>query len=422
MDRGKAVLTRRRLIASSAASVLAPNVITRSARAEAWPNRSVRMIVPLAAGGPTDSVARVLSEQLSKRWGQQVVIENKSGGGTNIGNAYVAHADPDGYTVLYGTSSLAVNATLYHALDYDPVADLAPVSLVAKFPFFMFVPNSLPATTVAEFVAYVKSRPGKLVMGSPGTGSAPHLAEEFFLQKAGIQMTHAPYRGAAPAFIDLIPGRIDCYFGSGELLTYSRSGQVRALGTTGSKRAPAEPDLPTIAEAGVAGYVVELVAGRVCAEKDTAGHRQENERRYRRRSGRAGDCRAARAFRLCGARLFARGAAGFSQNRCRKVERRHQDGGIEDRLTLHRLAAYLADHLHPLLNLIEGAFIFGAIARWLQLGLDIGGVGHDQSYSDYSLVEHDLFGKPVSILGSSPRTGFFRIMLWRSDRARRCRR
>ena len=147
----------------------------------------------------------------------------------------VAHADPDGYTVLYGTSSLAVNATLYHALDYDPVADLAPVSLVAKFPFFMFVPNSSPAKTVMEFVAYVKSRPGKLIMGSPGTGSAPHLAEEFFLQMAGIQMTHAPYRGAAPAFIDLIPGRIDCYFGSGELLTYSRSGQVRALGTTGSK-------------------------------------------------------------------------------------------------------------------------------------------------------------------------------------------
>src|ERR1700684_826678 len=150
-------------MAFSTAAVLAPHVI-RSAQADAWPNRAVRMIVPLAAGGPTDSVARVLSEQLSKRWGQQVIIENKSGGGSNIGNAYVAHADPDGYTVLYGTSSLAVNATLYHALDYDPLTDLAPVSLVAKFPFFMFVPNSTPATTVAEFVAYVKSRPGKRVM------------------------------------------------------------------------------------------------------------------------------------------------------------------------------------------------------------------------------------------------------------------
>ena len=221
----------------------------------------MHLIVPLAAGGPTDSVARVLAEQLSKRWGQQVVIENKAGGGTNIGNAYVAHADPDGYTVLYGTSSLAVNASLYHSLDYDPIADLAPVSLVAKFPFFMFVPNSSPAKTVTEFIAYAKSRPGKLVMGSPGTGSAPHLSAELFLQMAGLQMTHAPYRGAAPAFIDLIPGRIDCYFGSGELLTYSRSGQVRCLATTGSTRSPAAPDVPTIAEAGVAGYVVDSWQG-----------------------------------------------------------------------------------------------------------------------------------------------------------------
>jgi tripartite-type tricarboxylate transporter receptor subunit TctC len=255
-----AVLTRRRLVALSTASLLAPNVM-RAARADTWPNRAVRFIVPLAAGGPTDSVARVLAEQLSKRWGQQAVIENKSGGGTNIGNAYAAHAEPDGYTVLYGTSSLAVNATLYHSLDYDPVADLAPVSLVAKFPFFMFVPNSSPAKTIAEFVAYVKSRPGKLVMASPGTGSAPHLAEELFLQKTGLQMTHAPYRGAAPAFIDLIPGRVDCYFGSGELLSYSRSGQVRCLGTTGSTRSPAEPDVPTIAEAGVTGYVVDSWQG-----------------------------------------------------------------------------------------------------------------------------------------------------------------
>src|SRR6202034_3391320 len=188
-------------------------------------------------------------------------IENKSGGGTNIGNAYVAHADPDGYTVLYGTSSVAVNATLYHALDYDPLTDLAPVSLVAKFPFFMFVPNSIPATTVAEFVAYAKSRPGKLVMASPGTGSAPHLSELLFMQKAGLQMTHVPYRGAAPAFIDLIPGRIDCYFGSGELLTYSRSGQARCLATTGKQRSPAAPDIPTVAESGLPSYFVDSWQG-----------------------------------------------------------------------------------------------------------------------------------------------------------------
>ena len=219
------------------------------------------MIVPLAAGGPTDTVARVVAEQLSKVWGQQCVIENKAGGGTNLANAYVAHADPDGYTTLYGTSSLAVNGSLYRTLDYDPMTDLAPISMVAKFPFFMFVPNSSPAKTVADFIAYVKERPGKLIMASPGTGSAPHLTAELFLQMAGLKMTHAPYRGAAPAFIDLIPGRVDCYFGSGELLTYSRSGQVRCLATTGAKRAAAAPDIPTVMESGLPHYEVDSWQG-----------------------------------------------------------------------------------------------------------------------------------------------------------------
>jgi len=227
----------------------------------AWPNRSIRLIVPLAAGGPTDTVARVLAAPLSKRLGQDVVIENKPGAGTNIGNEFVAHSEPDGSTALYATSSLSANAALYRALSYDPVTDLAPVSLVAKFPFFMMVPNSLPAKTVMEFVALAKAQPGKMIMGSPGTGSGPQLAEALFLQMAGIKMTHAPYRGAAPAFIDLIPGRIDCYFGSGELLTYSRSGQVRVLATTGATRSSAAPEVPTIAEAGVPGYAVDSWQG-----------------------------------------------------------------------------------------------------------------------------------------------------------------
>jgi tripartite-type tricarboxylate transporter receptor subunit TctC len=250
------VLTRRRLIALSAASVFAPSLISRMARADNWPERAIHLIVPLAAGGPTDTNARLVADALSKILGQQVVIDNKPGAGTNIGNEFAAHSAPDGYTLLYGTSSLSANAALYRALDYNPMTDFAPISLVAKFPFFMFVPDSSPNKTVAEFIADAKAHPGKLVMGSPGTGSGPHLTEEYFLQMAKIQMTHAPYRGAAPAFIDLIPGRIDCYFGSGELLTYSRSGQVRVLGSTGAKRSPAAPDVPTIAEA-VPGYVVE---------------------------------------------------------------------------------------------------------------------------------------------------------------------
>src|ERR1700757_5019193 len=248
--------TRRYLIASVAASAVAPGLIGTS-QANPWPDRPVHMIVPLVAGGPTDVNARIVAEQLAKIWNQQVVIDNKGGAGTNIGNAFVAHADSDGYTLLFGTSSLASNGALYRSLDYNPLTDLKPVSLVARFPFFMFVPNSSPAKTVPEFIDYVKAQPGKLIIASPGTGGTPHLAELLFLQMAGIQMTHAPYRGAAPAFIDLIPGRVHCYFGSGELLTYSRSGQVRVLASTGAKRSPATPDVPTVAESGVPGYIAD---------------------------------------------------------------------------------------------------------------------------------------------------------------------
>jgi tripartite-type tricarboxylate transporter receptor subunit TctC len=252
--------TRRYLIAFGAASAFASSLV-RAATENAWPDRPVHMVVPLAAGGPTDTNARIVAEQLSKIWVQQVVIDNKGGAGTNIGNAFVAHSDADGYTLLYGTSSLASNGALYRSVDYSPITGLTPISLVAKFPFFMFVPNSSPAKTVEEFIDYVKAQPGKLIIASPGTGSGPHLAEVLFLQMAGIQMTHAPYRGAAPAFTDLIPGRVHCYFGSGELLTYSRSGQVRVLASTGAKRSPAAPDVPTIAESGVPGYNVDSWQG-----------------------------------------------------------------------------------------------------------------------------------------------------------------
>jgi tripartite-type tricarboxylate transporter receptor subunit TctC len=256
--------TRRNLIALAAASPFVPVFVTwlvGAARATAWPDRPVHMVVPLAAGGPTDTNARIVADRLSKIWGQQVVIDNRGGAGTNIGNAFVAHSDPDGYTLLFGTSSLASNGALYRSLDYSPMLDLAPVSMVAKFPFFMFVPNSFPAKTIKEFIDLVKHQPGKFIMASPGTGSGPHLAELLFLQMAGLQMTHAPYRGAAPAFTDLIPGRVHCYFGSGELLTYSRSGQVRVLASTGAERSQAAPDVPTIAESGVPGYVVDSWQG-----------------------------------------------------------------------------------------------------------------------------------------------------------------
>jgi len=254
------MLTRRHLIALSATQACTLNLFVREANAQTsksdYPNRPVRFIVPVAAGGPTDLVARMLAEKLSKMWDQQVFIENKGGAGTNIGNEYAARADPDGYTALFATSSLAVNTSLYRSLSYDPIADFAPVSLVTQLAYFVFVPNSSPAKTMKEFIAHAKANPGKLTMASPGTGSAPFLAEMVFLQMANIQMTHVPYRGASPAFADLIPGRVDCYFGSGALLSYARSGQVRVLATTGAKRDAAAPDVPTVAQAGVPGYDV----------------------------------------------------------------------------------------------------------------------------------------------------------------------
>ena len=254
------MLTRRHLIALSAAQAFAPNSFIREGRAQTpkagFPNKPVRLIVPVAAGGPTDIVARMLGEKLSRIWGQEVFIENKGGAGTNIGNEYAARSEPDGYTVLFATASLAVNTSLYRSLSYDPIADFAPVSLVTQLAYFVFVPNSLPARSIKELIDYAKAHPGKLTIASPGTGSAPFLAEMLFLQMADIRMTHIPYRGASPAFTDLIPGRVDCYFGSGTLLSYARSGQVRVLATSGAKRDAAAPDVPAIAEAAVPDYDV----------------------------------------------------------------------------------------------------------------------------------------------------------------------
>ena len=194
------MLSRRYLIALSAAAALKPSVL-REARAGAWPDRAVHLVVPIAAGGPTDTNARLVAEQLSKIWGQQVVIDNKSGAGTNIGNAFVAHSDPDGYTLLYGTSSMSANGALYRALDYNPEADFAPISLVAKFPFFMFVPNSSPAKTVKDFIDDAKAHPGRLIGAGPLHGVNDSLRS---LKARGPHV--AP--SASPAWTDLaVPAR-----------------------------------------------------------------------------------------------------------------------------------------------------------------------------------------------------------------------
>jgi tripartite-type tricarboxylate transporter receptor subunit TctC len=166
------------------------------------------------------------------------LIENRPGGGTNIANEAVLHSEPDGHTVLMGGQSQATTRALYRSLGYDPVGDFAPVAFICSYSFFMFVPNSLPVKSVSEFIAYAKANAGKLIMASPGTGSSPHLCAELFKHMAGIEMVHAPYRGAGPAMNDLIPGRVHLLFSGGATLDNARSGQVQVFGYTGAPDGP----------------------------------------------------------------------------------------------------------------------------------------------------------------------------------------
>jgi tripartite-type tricarboxylate transporter receptor subunit TctC len=251
------MLSRRRLIELSAAAALAPAVISRAAFAQVWPNRFVRLIAPFPAGGGTDAVARIIAGRLSETWGQQVVIENRAGAGSNIGIEAAARSDPDGYTMLIASLPLAVNRYLYSSLGYDPVADFAPVTLICTYPNVMAVPNSSPAKSVREFIAHANANRGRITFASSGIGTSTHLSGELFKRMAGIEMTHVPYRGVAPAMNDLIPGRVDVMFNTtGGLLPQVRAGQVRGLAVTTAERFPTAPDLPTVAESGVPGFDV----------------------------------------------------------------------------------------------------------------------------------------------------------------------
>jgi tripartite-type tricarboxylate transporter receptor subunit TctC len=223
----------------------------------AWPQRVVRIIVPYVPGGGTDAIARILAAGLSQSAGYQIIIENKGGGSTNIGTEAVAHAAPDGYTILFCSLSFAINRFLFPTLGYDALADFAPVSLIASYPDLMVVPNSSPAKSVAEFIAYAKANGGKTTFASPGTGSSPHLAGELFKRRAGIEMTHIPYRGAGPAVTDVIAGRVDVIFNTlGSTLALVREHQLRGLAVTSANRFPAAPELPSVAEAALPGFDV----------------------------------------------------------------------------------------------------------------------------------------------------------------------
>jgi len=248
------MLSRRHLIGLTAASVLAPG---NAVRAQAWPNRIVRLIAPFPPGGGTDSVARIVAAKLSDIWGQQVVIENRGGAGSNIGSEAAARSEPDGYTILIGSLPLAVNRFLYPSMSYDSVTDLAPVSLICTYPNVMAVPNSSPAKSVQEFIAHARANPGRITFASSGIGTSTHLSGELFKRMAGIEMTHVPYRGVALAMNDLMPGRVDVMFNTiGGLLPQVRAGQLRGLAVSTAERFPTALDLPTVAESGVPGFDV----------------------------------------------------------------------------------------------------------------------------------------------------------------------
>jgi tripartite-type tricarboxylate transporter receptor subunit TctC len=240
---------------------LARTVLAQAASPQ-WPTRVVRMICPIAAGGGIDAVTRLVAARLSEIWRQQVVVENRTGGSGNIAAEAVARSEPDGYTILAAPPSLAVANALFSSLSYDPIADFAPVSLIGTYPNIMVVPMSSPAHSVAEFIAHAKANRGKTTYASGGHGSSLHLAGELFKRMTGIEMSHVPYRGAAPAFNDLIPGRVDVMFNLlASSLPHVRAGRLRGLGVTTLERVAVAPDLPTVSESGVPGFDVSSWIG-----------------------------------------------------------------------------------------------------------------------------------------------------------------
>ncbi len=252
--------TRQALI--GCLGMLAAMAAAPVARAE-FPARPIKLVIPYAAGGPTDIFGRLLAEYLGKDLKQTVIVENKGGAQGAIAAEMVAHAEPDGYT-LFGTSGsvIVLNPLLYKKLPYDPARDFRMLALVTDVPVVLCVNPSVPARTVAEFVAYAKQNPGKLNFGSSGTGSFTHLAAEMFKQVAGIQMTHVPYKGAAPALTDVMSGNIQLMFESvSTALPLIQSGKLRPLGIGSVRRHPALLDVPTIAESGYGGYFVSVWNG-----------------------------------------------------------------------------------------------------------------------------------------------------------------
>jgi tripartite-type tricarboxylate transporter receptor subunit TctC len=241
-------LSRRTLLRLAAGAAPLP-AICRTARAQAYPSRPVRIVVGQTAGSGTDTAARLLGQWLSNRLGQPFIVENQPGAGSNIAAGAVARAPADGHTLLTAIVANAINDTLYENLNFSFVRDIAPVAGIFRVPQVMVVTPSLPAATVAEFIAYAKANPGKINMASPGIGSIQHVAGELFRFKTGVDMVHVPYRGSGPALTDLLAGQVQVMFDvTSTSAAHVKAGKLRALAVTTATRSEVFPDIPTVSE------------------------------------------------------------------------------------------------------------------------------------------------------------------------------
>ena len=260
-------ICRRRFLHLTAGAAAVP-AVPRIARADTYPSRPVHLIVFYAAGGGNDIIARLMGQWLSQRLGQSFVIENRPGGGGNLGTEYVVRAAPDGYTLLLSSTANTVNSSLYNNLDFNFAHDIAPVASISYEPNIMVVNPSVPAKTIPEFIAYAKANPGKINYASAGIGSSQHMSGELFKMMAGVDMTHVPFRGTAPALQSLLGGQVQVMFASmPATLEHVRAGRLVALAVTIPKRSDALPDVPSVSEF-LPGFDAEVYYG-IGAPKDT---------------------------------------------------------------------------------------------------------------------------------------------------------
>ena len=241
----------RQVLALVAAALFA----VAAARAQDYPSRAIRVVVPFSPGGAVDGPMRLIAQELAKRLGQPVVVENKPGAGATIGTDVVAKAAPDGYTLLLASQTNAISATLYSKLPFEPIDDFTPITLIGREPGVVVVNPAVPATTLQQFIAYVKQHPGEVNFASSGNGSGQHLFAALLASKTGMKMNHIPYRGSGQATTDLISGVVSMAIpGTAGMVGHIKAGKLRALAVTGAKRSPQLPDVPTVMESGVPDY------------------------------------------------------------------------------------------------------------------------------------------------------------------------